>query len=193
MEQPKAGHFAVLWAAVALVSVLTIGCLTVGCSGTAGSSSETTGGTGSSAGATSEATQTAGGTGRTPGSIEIEQISSGSDGLSQRQVVVAPSAGALSEATGAQVPSTGEGTYLAAFWGEKPTGGYTVGILSAQMEGDRVTVQLVLEEPPPDAMVGQALTYPYATAVVRGGIREDTDLTFVTQEGRELDWAVRRF
>ena len=161
--------------------------LVAGCSG---------GGSDSGSGSTTpmpETTQGGGTTSGTSGSVNIEQVSSGSGGLSQRQVVVAPSADALSEATGAQVPDAGEGTYLAAFWGEKPTGGYTMEILSARMEGDKITVQLALEEPPSDAVVSQALTYPYAAAVVRGGIREDTDLTFVTQEGRELDWAVRRF
>jgi hypothetical protein len=174
-------------------TVLLVLFLAVGCSGGGGSMTGDgeTGSTGSSSGkSTDPAPET---TSETPGGVEIEQVSSGSGGLSQRQVVVAPSADALSEATGVRVPDAGEGTYLAAFWGEKPTGGYTVEFLGARMEGDRITMELALEEPPPDAMVSQALTQPYAAAVIRDGISEDTALTFVTRGGRELDWAVRRF
>ena len=173
-----------------LATLLFFLLLAAGCSGGGDPGSDSGSGSTSPMPETTQEGETIPGT---LGSVNIEQISSGSDGLSQRQVVVAPSADALSEATGAPVPDAGEGTYLAAFWGEKPTGGYTVEILSARMEGARTIVQLALGKPPPDAMVSQALTQPYAAAVVRGEIREDTDLTFVTREGRELDWAVRRF
>ena len=174
-----------------------------GCSGGgAGSDSGQTGSASSSSGTTGsnpegsttpapETTQEAGTTEETSGRVPLEQISSGSGGLGQRQVVVAPSAGALSEATGAQVPDAGEGTYLAAFWGEKPTGGYTMEILSALMEGNQIIVRIALKDPPPDAMVSQALTYPYAAAVIRGGVPADKELTFVTQGGRELNWPIR--
>jgi hypothetical protein len=60
------------------------------------------------------------------------------------------------------------------------------------MEGSRITVRIALREPPPDAMVGQALTYPYVAAVIRTRIPENKGFTFVTQDGRELGWAVRR-
>lgn len=178
-----------------------------GSSENTGSSSETTGGspedtanpvpeTTQEAGATDGAgttQETSQGTPGASGGLQIEQVASGPGGLSQRQVVIGPSAGALSQATGARVPDAGEGTYLAAFWGEKPTGGYTVEILSARKEGNRVVVRLALRNPPADAMVSQALTYPYAAAVIRTNLPEDTEFTFVTQGGRELGWPVRRF
>jgi hypothetical protein len=63
---------------------------------------------------------------------------------------------------------------------------------SARLEGDRVTVRLALREPPRDAIVTQALTYPYAVAVVRGPDLQGKDFSFVDQDGRELGWAVRR-
>lgn len=154
--------------------------------GSTSSAPETTGGE-EGTGPPPETTQEA----QTTPSPQIEQVSSGSDGLNQPQVVVAPSAGALAQATGARVPEAGAGTYLAVFWGEKPTGGYTVEVLSARTEGRRVIVQLSLEEPPPDAMVSQALTYPYAAAVMRGVDPGEKEFVFFTQNGRELGWPVR--
>ena len=163
-----------------------------GGTGDPGSPPETTGGgTEDSTVAVPETTQRVGATEEMSGGVRIEQISSGSDGLSQRQVVVAPDADALSEATGARVPKAGGGTYLAAFWGEKPTGGYTVEVLSARTEGSRIIVRLALEKPPPDAMVSQALTYPYAAAVLRGVDPGEKEFVFVTRNGRELGWPVR--
>lgn len=120
------------------------------------------------------------------------EVISGSSGLEQRQVVISPSASALAEATGVQVPEAGDGTYLAVFWGEKATGGYTVEVLDARIRNGRLVVRTDLKPPPPDAMVGQALTYPYAAAVIRGEFPADTDFVFVTRGGRELGWSVQR-
>lgn len=124
--------------------------------------------------------------------LPVEQLASGADGLDRRQVVIAPSAATLSEATGVQIPHAGEGTYLAVFWGEKPTGGYKVEVPSAWQRGDQVTVEAALEPPPQDAMVSQALTYPYAAVLVRAVDPAGRDFAFVTPEGRDLDWPVRR-
>ncbi len=124
--------------------------------------------------------------------LRVEQLTSGSDGLYQPQVVVAPSAAALSEAAGVEVPDVGEGTYLAVFWGERPTGGYTVDVLSANLAADRVSVEVALEPPPEDAMVSQALTYPYAAALVRAVEPSGKDFVLVTREGREIGWPVQR-
>ena len=55
-----------------------------------------------------------------------------------------------------------------------------------------MTVWLKLKEPPPDAMVTQALTYPYAAAVVRDVSFEGKEFSFEGQNGRRLDWPVRR-
>jgi hypothetical protein len=41
-------------------------------------------------------------------------------------------------------------------------------------------------------MVTQALTYPYAAAVVRGASLQGKEFSFVDQDGRKLDWPVRR-
>jgi PrcB C-terminal len=129
-----------------------------------------------------------------PRDLRVERISSGAPGQGPEQphIVVAPSAAALSEAIGANVPGSGDGTYLAAYWGMKPTGGYSLGVESARLAGDRVTVRLVLEEPPRDAVVTQALTYPYAVAVVRDLDPRGKDFSFTDQSGRELGWPVRR-
>ncbi len=126
--------------------------------------------------------------------LRVEVISSDAPGQGPERprVILAPSADALSREIGARVPDSGEGTYLAAYWGEKPTGGYSLTVRSARLQGERVTVELALEEPSPDAMVTQALTYPYAVVVVRDLDPEGKRFSFVTGEGRELDWPVRR-
>ncbi len=128
-----------------------------------------------------------------PRDLRVERISSGAPGQGpgQPRVILAPSAAALSGATGANVPDSGEGTYLAAYWGERPTGGYSLAVESARLEGDRVTVRLLLEEPPRDAVVTQALTYPYAVAVVRDLDPRGMDFSFTDQSGRELGWQVQ--
>ncbi len=130
-----------------------------------------------------------------PETLRVVQISSEAPGQGPRGplVILSPSAAGLERETGAPVPSDAEqGTYLAAYWGEKPTGGYSLSARSARLEGDRVTVRLALEEPPPDAIVTQALTYPYIVAVVRGLDPEGKDFLFVDQRGRRLDWPLRR-
>ena len=125
--------------------------------------------------------------------LRVERISSGAPGQGpdQPRVVIASSATALSGATGADVPDSGEGTYLAAYWGERPTGGYSLAVGSARLEGERVTVRLLLEEPPRGAIVTQALTYPYAVAVVRDLDPGGMNFSFTDQNGRELGWPVR--
>jgi hypothetical protein len=74
----------------------------------------------------------------------------------------------------------------------KPTGVYSLAVESARLEGDRVTVRLALQEPPPDAILTQALTYPYAVALVRDLAPRGKDFSFVDQNGQELDWPVYR-
>ena len=68
----------------------------------------------------------------------------------------------------------------------------TMSVRSARLEGDRVTVRLSLKEPPRDAILTQALTYPYAVAVIRDLSPEGKAFSFADQRGRELDWPVRR-
>jgi len=128
-----------------------------------------------------------------PRDLRVARISSGAPGQGSEQprVVLAPSAAALSRAIGASIPDSGNGTYLAAYWGVKPTGGYSLAVESARLEGGRVTVQLTLREPPPDAIVTQALTYPYAVALVRDLDPRGQDFSFVDRDGGELSWQVR--
>jgi hypothetical protein len=128
-----------------------------------------------------------------PRDLRVEGISSGAPGQGpdQPRVIVASSAAALSRATSEDVPDSGEGTYLAAYWGEKSTGGYSLAVESARLEGERVTVGLALEEPPRDAVVTQALTYPYAVAVVRDLDPGGMDFSLTDQRGRALGWPVR--
>lgn len=126
--------------------------------------------------------------------LPVKQISSGTPGQGPEspEVFVAPSAATLSSAAGTELPDSSDGTYLAAYWGLKPTGGHSLAIESVRLEGDRVTVRLALQEPPPEAIVTQALTYPYTVAVVRDLDPQEKDFSFVDQAGQELGWPVRR-
>ncbi len=129
-----------------------------------------------------------------PRELRVGRIYSDAPGQGPRKpgVVLAPSASTLSGELGAEVPDSGAGTYLISYWGEKPTGGYSLIVESASLEGGRVTVRLALEEPPPDAILTQALTYPYVVAVVRDVDPRGKEFVFVDHQGRELGWPVRR-
>lgn len=188
MTRAKINRLAILPVAVMLVPLLlSVGCMGGGSSGAPDSGTGTT----ETVPETNSPPETTGET-TAPDKVQLEQISSGTDGLKRPRVVVARSAGALSEATGVEVPDSGEGTYLAAFWGEKPTGGFTVDFLGVRRVEDRLEIRLALKKPPPDAVVTQALTYPYAAAVIRDGVPDDAGFALVTQGGRQLDWPVRR-
>ena len=130
-----------------------------------------------------------------PEALRVVQISSEAPGQGPQgpRVILSPSAAGVERESGASVPSdAARGTYLAVYWGEKPTGGYSLAVRSARLVGDRVRVRLALEEPPPEAIVTQALTYPYAVAVVRGLDPTGKAFLFVDQRGRRLDWPLRR-
>jgi hypothetical protein len=163
------------------VGLVVILLLLAGCSG---------GGSEPPAEETSEAT----GASEEPRDLRVERISSDEPGQGPRRprAEVAPSADALSEAIGANVPDAGGGTYLAVYWGRKPTGGYAISACSARLEGDTVTVRLTLKEPPQGAILTEALTYPYAVAVIRDLDPTGKGFSFVDEEGRVLDWPVRR-
>lgn len=60
--------------------------------------------------------------------------------------------------------------------GEQPTGGYSIEITAVQQEGDTLFVEGVTSQPG-DAAVTQALTYPYAAAVI-----PNTDATIVVPD-----------
>ncbi len=192
-----------------LMVLVSIVLLAAGCAGTggnAGSSTEdsdvpagttgttennvTTGETSAPPETTEDTVESTAGSSQT-GGVQLEQLSSGAMGPERRQILIASSARDLAAATGLEVPDSGEGTYVAVSWGEKSTGGYTVDFGSASVEGVRVTINVELKPPPADAMVAQALTYPYAAAVLRGVDAGEKEFVFVTQNGREIGWPVR--
>ncbi len=47
------------------------------------------------------------------------------------------------------------------YFGEKPTGGYGIEITQVSLRGSTLTVEAGVTVPPKDAMVTQALTYPF--------------------------------
>jgi len=122
--------------------------------------------------------------------VVVEQIGGGQSGPARQQVIVAGSARELSEAAGVEVPDAGEGVYVSAHAGERPTGGYRVSVSGTGSGGVRVT----LREPDEGDIVTQALTQPYAVAVVRSGSGDPPDageLRFVDRAGEPLSWPVR--
>jgi hypothetical protein len=128
-----------------------------------------------------------------PRELPVERVSSGAPGQGpvRPRVIIASSAEVLSREIGGNVPDSGEGTYMAVYWGRKPTGGYSLAVESARLEGNTVTVTLATKEPSPDAMVTQALTYPYAVATLEDLDPEGKRFDFADEEGRKLDWEVR--
>jgi len=126
--------------------------------------------------------------------LHVEKVAAGApgEGPAKPRVVVAPSAEALSRELGAEIKGSGGGTYLVVYRGERPTGGYSVAVAGASIEGDRITVRLSLQDPAPDAMVTQSLTYPYEISVLRGVRPEGKSFSFVDGSGEKLGWPVRR-
>lgn len=150
------------------------------------SACSTTGNPGPSDGGSSETPE--------PRDLRVERVAAGApgEGPPRPRVVLAPSAEAMSRELGAEIRGSGEGTYLVAYRGERPTGGYSVGVAGARVEGDRVIVRVSLEDPPSDAIVTQSLTYPYEISVLHGVAPEGKSFSFIGGGGETLDWPVRR-
>ena len=55
----------------------------------------------------------------------------------------------------------GDRMVIVAALGEKPTGGYGIKITQVSLHGSALTVEARVTVPPKDAMVTQALTYPF--------------------------------
>lgn len=55
----------------------------------------------------------------------------------------------------------GKDLYIAVGYGEKPSGGYSIRIVSIQEEEDRIKVITELISPKPDEVVVTVLTYPF--------------------------------
>ncbi len=84
---------------------------------------------------------------------------------------------------GVYVLPAGEVRYLLVAWGEKPTGGFTVDVdLVDHAYTGGIGVSVVLEEPGPDDIVTQALTYPYQL------IKLDAGLETITVNFRGASW-----
>lgn len=120
--------------------------------------------------------------------MRVEQLTEGQQGPAERGVTVADSAEDLEARTGVKVPDAGEGLYICAHAGQRPTGGYRVAVSGGE---DNNAVRVTLREPGEGEIVTQALTSPYAVAVVRGGVPAE-DLRFVDSGGESLNWPVNR-
>ncbi|MDW8424341.1 MAG: protease complex subunit PrcB family protein [Meiothermus sp.] len=78
-------------------------------------------------------------------------------------------------ATGNQIPQPATpavdfnlSRVVAFFWGQKPTGGYSVQYVSSQLSGSTLRVTLRLNSPAPGAILTQALTSPFVMLEVPG-------------------------
>lgn len=130
--------------------------------------------------------------------VEIISVASGSagGGPAGPRAVVAGSLDGLPGVRGLgsfepESAPKGDPAYLAALWGEKRTGGYSIEVDSARREGGRVVVKLDLREPPEGAMVTQAITYPYAIVALRG-VGVDEEFVLEDSSGDRIDWPVRK-
>ncbi len=63
-------------------------------------------------------------------------------------------------------------TYIFATWGSRPTGGYSVRIQEAIVEGDELRVPIEYTRPRPGEMVTQAFTHPVDLTVVDGAFEK---------------------
>ncbi len=72
---------------------------------------------------------------------------------------------------------------VAFFWGQKPTGGYSLQLVSSQLVGDTLRVTLRLTSPPAGAIVTQALTSPFLLLEVPGRFNR---VEFIDISGRLL-------
>lgn len=72
---------------------------------------------------------------------------------------------------------------VAFFWGQKPTGGYGIQLVSTQFSGNTLRVTLRLNSPAPGAILTQALTSPFLMLEVPGRF---TRVEFVDGSGRVL-------
>ena len=93
-------------------------------------------------------------------------------------------------ATGNQIPQPAtpgvdfnQSRVVAFFWGQKPTGGYSVQYVSSQLSGTTLRVTLRLLSPAPGAILTQALTSPFVMLEVPGRF---TRVEFVDPSGRVL-------
>ncbi|MGE5397753.1 MAG: protease complex subunit PrcB family protein, partial [Chitinophagales bacterium] len=62
-----------------------------------------------------------------------------------------------------------KGNKITVYWGEKPTGGYSISITSQKRNGNTLNVYYKLKKPAAGAMVSQAITHPQATAKIPAG------------------------
>ncbi len=89
-------------------------------------------------------------------------------------LIVAASATALSNAMsetlslGVSVPESRTGTCLGACLGRQSSGGHSISIESAQLNGSQVVIHVAVRAPSADDVALQAFTSPFAVAVIPG-------------------------
>lgn len=150
--------------AAALVSALLLG----GCAAAPATTAENTA-------QTTAAEQTNG------GPVELRILSSGAYGASDRRGAAAAFDEQTYRAKWAEL--VGEGQPPAVDFareavvfvtgGQKSTGGYSVQVRGARVEGETLLLDAAVQGPPAGGMTSQALTNPYAVVAVKGAAFQD--------------------
>ncbi|SMC02509.1 PrcB C-terminal [Rubrobacter radiotolerans DSM 5868] len=129
--------------------------------------------------------------------LNVEEVFSGDAGSGSRErpgVVLSAEPEDLPVSGASQVertgPQAGEVFYAAVFAGERPTGGYDVEVRDAVLRGERVVLEVALIEPPEEAIVTQALTYPFTVVEISGTDLQGREVRLTDEEGRDPGWPV---
>lgn len=129
--------------------------------------------------------------------LAVEEVFSGDAGSGSRErpgAVLAAELEDLPVSGSSQVertgPEAGEVFYAAVFAGERPTGGYDVEVRDAVLRGERVDLEVALIEPPEEAIVTQALTYPFTVVEISGTDLQGREVRLTDEEGRDPGWPV---
>ncbi len=80
-----------------------------------------------------------------------------------------------------------ERAIIGAFLGEKPTAGYSIRITEMRRSKDAVEVVIEKQEPGPETIVAQVITYPYSIVAARADeLPEKSRLVMVARDGARL-------
>lgn len=92
-------------------------------------------------------------------------------------------AAALFSAVSARPQSLGDGTLIAVYMGQRPTGGYSLGVQEVDVDNGVLKLVVTFKEPKPGSMTTQAITSPYTLLRVEGKYK---DVQVVDSNGQPL-------
>lgn len=109
------------------------------------------------------------------GTVEIRELAKGAYGANQREgMLVASDEETYARLWESSVRNTerpaidfATESVVFIFAGERNTGGYSIVVRDAAVDGETLLIEGEVKGPPPEAIVTQALTYPYAVFAVK--------------------------